>query len=498
MREEPSPRELAALATGQVAGAATTDATVAFGRLQLLARRRAQAGRRSVLRPSIGVVGLAALIVGALAVVLFSSARESVLVSNSPTAFPSWLAGPLHGLVGGLPNKTNTLDVGFTAVLLGMLAAYGLVLATVRALPERLIWASVVVLVAIMTLGPPLQLNDVFNYLGYARLGGLHHLNPYTHVIAVEHHDPVFRLTSWRYLTSPYGELFTALTYPLAWLSLPVAFWVLKISTSLAALAFLWMVAVCARKLGRDPRFAVAFVALNPIFVIWAVGGFHNDFFMLLPATAAIALLLDGRDRPAGAALVLAVGIKFTAALLLPFLLLAAGDRVRRLRLLEGAALAAVPLIALSLALFGFSLPNLHQQSTLLTPYSIANLVGVGLGLGGGTPGLLRVASVLVVVVIGYLLWRRKDWLSSAGWATLALIASLSWLMPWYALWLLPLAALGTSVRLRRASLVLVLFLVLVYAPESWVFQKRHGIDLLRGAAGKASLKLQQQLTLGR
>jgi hypothetical protein len=39
-----------------------------------------------------------------------------------------------------------------------------------------------------------------------------------------------------------------------------------------------------------------------------------------------------------------------------------------------GAALAALPLALMSVALFGFSLPNLAGQSDLLTPYSIANL----------------------------------------------------------------------------------------------------------------------------
>ena len=33
--------------------------------------------------------------------------------------------------------------------------------------------------------------------------------------------DPVYRFTSWHSLRSPYGPLFTALTYPLAFTSLP-------------------------------------------------------------------------------------------------------------------------------------------------------------------------------------------------------------------------------------------------------------------------------------
>ncbi len=71
-------------------------------------------------------------------------------------------------------------------------------------------------------------------------------------------------------------------------------------------------------------------VGLNPIYLVYAVGGFHNDFFMLVPAIGAVALLLSRRDRAAGAVLMLAVAVKFTAILLLPFLLVGGGARRRR------------------------------------------------------------------------------------------------------------------------------------------------------------------------
>ncbi len=141
-----------------------------------------------------------------------------------------------------------------------------------------------------------MQLTDLFNYLGYARLGAVHHLNPYTHGIGAEVHDPVFRFSTWHNLHSPYGPLFTAFTYPIALLPIPVAYWVLKVFAVGLSLAFIGLVYKCAVLLGRDPRFAVLFVAANPIYLMYAVGGFHNDFFMLVPSTAAIALLL----APAG------------------------------------------------------------------------------------------------------------------------------------------------------------------------------------------------------
>jgi hypothetical protein len=150
--------------------------------------------------------------------------------------------------------------------------------------------------------------------------------------------------------------------------------------------------------------------------------------------------------------------------------------------------------VLLSVALFGFNLPNLSDQSTLLTPWSIPNLAGHALGLGGGTSGLLHLATALVVMSVAYLIWRRQEWLSAAGWATLALIASLSWLMPWYVIWLLPLAALGTSNRLRWAALALTVYLMLTFVPETWELQKRYHVTLLGGHPGQASRQLQRQL----
>jgi len=364
----------------------------------------------------------------------------------------------------------------------------------VRTLSVRTIVICVVALHVILLMSAPLQLTDIFNYLGYARLGALHHINPYVHGIASEQHDPIYLFSTWHHLRSPYGYLFSALSYPIALLPIPVAYWVLKVLAVVMSLAFIGLIWKCATLLGRDPRFAVLFVAANPIYLMYAVGGFHNDFFMLVPSTAAIVLLLSNRDRSAGAALMVAVFVKFTAILLLPFLLLAARPPKRKGHLLIGAALATVPLAAVSFALFGAHLPNLQDQSTLLTDFSIPNLVGWAVGLGGGAPGLLRVANVAVVVTVALLIRRRTDWLAGAGWSTLVLIASLAWLVPWYIIWLLPLAALASSIRLRRATLALTVFLLLAFMPATGIFLRATGIDLMSGSVGQASTSLQHKL----
>jgi hypothetical protein len=488
---EPSIR----LATAQVPGAAapSADASVTLPALSI-AGRRWWSGELITVSPRMGRVGLGALVLGTLLVVACAAAGPSVLVPRSAETFPNWEAGPLHLITTRIITDPSVLGVAFSILLGLMVLAYVVVVATARTFSMRTIAIVVVALHAILLLSPPLQLTDVFNYLGYARLGALHHLNPYTHVIKQAMFDPVYRFTSWHSLRSPYGQLFSAFTYPLAFMSLPLAYWTLKVTSVLLSLVFVGLVWHCARRLGRDPRFVVAFVAFNPIFLVYEVAGFHNDFFMLAPSMGAIALVLARRDRSAGAVLMVAIAVKFTAVLLLPFLLLAVRDRPRQLRVLVGAVVAAIPLAVLSIALFGLSLPNLQQQSSLLTDFSIPNVVGLLLHVGGGTSLLLKIFTVAVVIVVAYEFFGRRDWLNGAGWSTLALIASLAWLVPWYIVWLLPLAALGTSVRLRRISIALTVFLLLAFVPVTTNFMKAQGINPLNTPAGRASQNLQSKL----
>jgi hypothetical protein len=445
------------------------------------------------LRTAVGLIALALLLAGTATVVLVATSGPTPLVPRSSVSFPSWVAGPLHGVLAPIAARNETISNWFSLLVVAMLLAYGLALLCVRAVGARVVIACVLVLHAVLLLSPPLQLEDVFNYLGYARLGALHGLNPYTHVMAQAALDPVYLLTTWHRLQSPYGPLFTA-TYPVALLPLPVAYWVLKVATVLGSLGLLALCWRCAQALGRDPRVVVAFVALNPIYLIYALGGFHNDVFMLDAALGSVLLALRGRDRAAGGALALAIAIKFTAVLLLPFLLIGISPARRRLRLLSGIGLAAIPLIALSLALFGFSLPNLSTQSSLLTAFSVPNLLGDAIGAGGGATWLLHLADAAVVLVVAWLVARRRDWLSGAGWATLALLLSLAWLVPWYVLWVLPLAALARSTRLRAAALAMTVFLVLTFVPWTGFVLAEHGVRTLAGAAGAASLQREASL----
>jgi alpha-1,6-mannosyltransferase len=478
------------------ATAAPADTRIALPRLSSLRLPRWLRWPEVELGPRAGRIALATITLVVLVMVLFSTHGPTILVPRSSQIFASWEAGPLYRLIGAFSVSARATNYALSGLILILLGAYLVAIAAVRTLSMRMIAGCIVAVNLLLLLAPPFQLTDVPNYLGYARLGALHGLNPYTHVIGQEMHDPIYHFATWTNLHSPYGELFTALSYPLAFLPIPVAYWIVKLATVALSLTLIAIVCACVRRLGRDPRYAAVLLGLNPIYLIYAVGGFHNDFFMLVPAIGAVALLLARRDRAAGAALMLAVAVKFSAALLLPFLLAAVWSNRRRVRdVIVGCLLSGIPLLVMSLALFGFSMPNLSDQSTLLTPFSFPNLFGYFIGVGGGTSGVLRLADLALIVVVVLLVRRRGDWVSNAGWATVGLLASLAWVMPWYVIWVLPLAAIGSSVRLRRAALALTVFLVLVFLPSSGKFWSLIHFDPLSGSAGQASQTLQGKLS---
>jgi len=105
-----------------------------------------------------------------------------------------------------------------------------------------------------------------------------------------------------------------------------------------------------------------------------------------------------------------------------------------------------------------------------VTNISVPNVIGLALGAGGETETLHSLLSaVLVLSVLGccVMAWRRRDSITASGWATVALLVTLGWVLPWYVLWLLPLAALSRSLRLRRTALVLGAYLMIAWAPAA-------------------------------
>src|SRR3954471_20356830 len=246
----------------------------------------------------LALASLVAIAVGCAFIVVIAANRPSILSPTTHTNFfPGWMAGPAGGLWPGLTRNTTGLRCLFSGSIVVMFVAYLIAVAHAPKLPARWTVAALVTVHAIMLLAPPLALTDIFNYVNYGRMEVLHHLNPYTTIPILEpHNDPSYALSNWHQLLSPYGPVFTMLTFVVVPLGVAASFWVLKVVLAAASIGTLVLVYKSARLLGRDPVWAVALVGLNPIVLVWGLGGDHNDFVMMLCIMLAFYLMLRARE----------------------------------------------------------------------------------------------------------------------------------------------------------------------------------------------------------
>jgi hypothetical protein len=532
---------------------------------------RAGAGARTAGRDArLGALALIAIVACSAFVLVAAADRPSLLSATTHGGyFPHWMAGPLGGLWPGLTRNGTKLKYLFSGAIAVMYAAYLLGLRYVPRLQARWAIGAIVAVHAIFFLAPPLALTDIFNYVNYGRMEVVHHLNPYTTIPILEpHSDPSYYLSNWHQLLSPYGPLFTLLTFAVVPLGVAASFWALKGVLALTSLGTILLVWKCARLLGRDPVAAIVLVGLNPIVLVWGLGGDHNDFLMVFfimigfyllllsraptvggrssvtavarPSPSAVAASPAAGTAPApaaaqpraaarlwgwlwplspceigaGAVFITATAIKASGGVLIPVVLVGLLRAPRRLcQVLVGMALAALIVAAASLIAFGLHIPDLSTQGRLVTNESIPNLIGLAIGAGGESETLRKGMSGVLVASILYccwLAWRSRSpaaasptettdgWadrlLTASGWASVALLVTLSWVLPWYILWVLPLAALSSSRRLRTTALVLGVYLIVAWAPASGLLWNAIGFNPAKTPLGRLHQRYVKEL----
>jgi hypothetical protein len=386
---------------------------------------------------------------------------------------PDWLLGPFRVIGGDWTDGSlgGPLFYGGLWIALGL---WAVIVTRAGRLAPRTAIAALIAVHVVFLLAPPLLSQDVFSYVAYARLGVEHDLNPYEHAPAAAPADAVYPYAGSKTATSAYGPLFTLMTYPLAGLGVPTAFWILKLGAALASLALVAVVWRTAERLGRDPRAPALFVGMNPLTLVHVVGGAHNEAYAVLLTMGGVLAWAAGREAAAGAAATLATGIKASAGVVVPFLLAAGPAR----RVLAGTAAAALAIVVAAYAGFGADAldalgllsDNQERSSRWSFPYKTAQLLGAVL------PGdrldyrdAVRAAYAVAFAVLALWLlartWRGADPIRMAGWATLALLVASAWLVPWYALWLLPLAALAADRRLQLATAALCAWMLVIAVP---------------------------------
>jgi hypothetical protein len=442
---------------------------------------------RAVALTALGVLAVAGVVAGCAGLALAAAERPSFLAPPTVHGAPGWLAGPLAGRWPALTHAVPTLQWGVSLSLIAMTACWLAAVACARRLGLWVALGAAVAAIAVLTLAPPFSLTDTFNYLHYGRMGPLYGLDPYTHVPIDASADPAYRWTSWHHLRSPYGPLFTLAVQALAPLPLSAAYWTLKVAVALAAVAVAALVAVLARRAGRDPATAVAFVMLNPLVLVYGVGGVHNDFFVIALLLGGMVLAQSRGAMLGGGAWAGAAAIKLSAGLAVPFLLVGAA---RRARAAAGVAMGALAVAILVVVAFDGHLPNDGQQSRLVVALSPANLLGFALGRGGLDPALrhaLLVALALGTVLLAAWTWRTREWATGAAWSAALLLLTLGWVMPWYVLWVLPFAALARGPAPRAAAIALTAYLLLVWAPATTPALHQLGIHPTATPTGRAN-----------
>jgi hypothetical protein len=350
----------------------------------------------------------------------------SLLTPDHETGSRSWSWAYLGLLVGAF--------VAYLVALFflnrGMAARVGAVVAVATA-------------VQLAPLAAPVLLStDAYSYWDYGRLGAVHDANPYEVRPIAFAEDPAFKRmgAQWRNTTTVYGPAFTLASEVHAKAvgdSAAAAAWTYK---ALAGLAMVAMVFLAAR-IALRPAYGAAFVGWNPLLAVHFAGGGHNDAWMMALVLSALALGATGRRQLAGAAWATALAVKWVAIIFLPLRALEARRQGRRVGHLGFAAAAAV-LVLLAVWRYGTSWfdafgpvgRNLREGSNYSIPSRLESL---------GAPHGLAVGLLAGLFVLAYLWLLREAWRGRArlGLAGGLLVVAAPWLVPWYLVWTVPLAA---------------------------------------------------------
>ena len=336
----------------------------------------------------------------------------------------------------GAPEGSDLPGAVFLAALAAGFVLYVIALAIL--LRRRSALAAVCAVAAAVQLtplaGPLLLSRDVYAYWAYGRVAEAHGSNPYSAAPGRFAADPAVdgMAPAWRGSRSVYGPVFTAASEGLAettGASGETSAFVYRALAAAGMLALVGLVAVTASR----PAFAAAFVGWNPLFALHFAGGGHNDVWAAVFLVGALALALRGRASLSGASWAIAAGLKWTPLVLLPLTLLA--RRREALRTAACFAAVAVAICAGSFALFGTAwlealLPFAHRHAKYALPSRLAEL---------DLPGWL--ALVPLLAAIPWLVRSARRGRPRLGLASILLLCASPWVLPWYAVWVAPLAA---------------------------------------------------------
>ncbi|MGC9670776.1 polyprenol phosphomannose-dependent alpha 1,6 mannosyltransferase MptB [Planosporangium sp. 12N6] len=409
-------------------------------------------------------------------------------------AVAAYLGGALpDGDLLSTPTRILATPVGpycLAAWLVGtaLMVAAWLLAGRAGPLPARWVLVTAALWVLPLALAPPLGSRDVYAYAcqGAVYLGGL---NPYQvgpDALPCPWIDTMSYI--WRDTPAPYGPLYLAATAGAVKIS-GGHLWVVLGLLRLMAVVGVGVATTYLRRLaqacGVDDARATWLALAAPVTGIHLVSGGHNDALMIGFCLAGLVYAARRHPLAAGALIGLAVAVKATAGIALPFAVLLAVRPDRSWRRLCGAAAWAAlgfavtyGAIALVTGLGVGWLAGLRYSGETVQWTSVPTGVGMAVGYVGrlfgdrhlyrGAVDASRTAALAVLAVVLVATWwraRGRDARQTVGYAGGALLVATMLapvFHPWY--WLLPitvLAAAGVAARWAVAVTAALAFLVL-------------------------------------
>jgi len=368
---------------------------------------------------------------------------------------------------------------------------------------------------------PPVFTRDVFSYLGQGTLP-LHGFDPYVvgpvvlDIPAVSQNVHAF----WQTTPAPYGPLFILVAKGVAALvggNMIPGVILMRLALAIGLGMLLWAMPGLVRHLGGRLPVALWLALASPMTVVHLFGGPHNDMLMVGFLAMGTLFVLDRRHAAGIALVTMAMAIKATAGVALPFLIWVWARHLSS-TLWRNFAKA----LAGGLAVFGATFTaitmlaqvDLGWFAALRAPSMIVNWLSPPTAVGELAHTVVNLVFtvpaqpfVLVARVLGGLLLAtvlvRQWWLAKTGGAdairrmtlVLLLTALLSpATLPWYLTWgFVIAAALPWPSRRLPVVAATAVFLVLTYSPNgedllyNWPFMI--GAALVSVLAGIALLR---------
>jgi len=392
--------------------------------------------------------------------------RYAGLAGSGSLAVAAYLGGayrPWH------PTQTpTTILAGENGLVLPLAWLVGTVLLTGawwagrRDLPSAR-WAYVTAALWAVPLLPflPLGSYDVYSYAcqGWQQAAGLDPYSGGVDLLGCPWRDAV--APTWLDSPAPYGPVFLVLAAAAARLGGSLAGTVAVLR--LIAVLGVALIAVClpalTRRTGVPLSRAVWLTLACPLVPIHLISGAHNDAVMVGLLVAGLAGALRRRTWAAGLLLGLAVGVKATAVVVVPFafLLVSPGEkRWRPAAEVAGGVVGALAVVSvLSGRGFGW-VTGLVGSGVSVQWTSLPTAVGMTIDLvGPNAVGVTRIIGIIVLAIVLVVLWLRAtggDALRYAAYALTATVLLAPVFHPWYAVW--PLAALAVTVRRETRWLI--------------------------------------------